>query len=150
MNKPMVDRISYCNRLFQKSLLVVGALIGLALTSSAEGTSWDRSETFQGKVESGGIELAGYKVSLFASFVDHGPPWLLLGSDVSNRAGKFQITYSLPKKLSSDQQPLLFVEAKRGAVMLAAAIGLASNASEEVIINELTTVATGNAFAPVC
>jgi len=121
--------------------------MGLALTPSAGGSRWDHAETLHGKVESGGTGLAGYEVSLFASFVDHGSAWLLLGSDISNKAGKFHITYSLPKGFSNDQQPLLFVEAKRGAVTLATAIGMASSAPEEIVVNELTTVATGNAFA---
>jgi hypothetical protein len=98
-------------------------------------------------VESGGTGLAGYEVSLYASFVDHGPPWLLLDSDTSNSAGNFQITYSLPSGLADDQQPLLFVEAEHGPVMLASAIGMGSGAPGDVVVNERTTVATGTAFA---
>src|SRR5262249_18110771 len=90
---------------------------------------------------------AGYKVALYASFVDHGPSWKLLGSDTSNSAGNFQITYALPPGLSDEQQPLLFVKAEHGLSMLASAIGMGSSAPEQVVVNERTTVATGNAFA---
>jgi hypothetical protein len=133
--------------LSRKTLLVVSALMGLALTSSAGRARGDRAVTLQGNVESGSTGLAGYEVSLFASFVDHGSPWLLLGSDTSDSTGHFQITYWLPERLSGDQQPLLFVEATHGPVMLASAIGMGSSPPGEVVVNERTTVATGNAFA---
>src|SRR5215218_10102317 len=115
----MADRCGLLRSLFSwKTSLVVAALMGLALTASAHAV------TLQGKVESGGTGLAGYEVSLYASFVDHRPSWKLLGSDTSNSAGNFQITYSIPPGLSNDQQPLLFVEAEHGPVMLASAIGM--------------------------
>jgi hypothetical protein len=130
-----------------KTSLVVATLMGLALTTSSVGASKEQAVKLQGKVESGGTGLAGYKVSLYASFVNHGPSWKLLGSDTSNSAGNFQITYALPPGLSDDQQPLLFVEAEHGPSMLASAIGTGSSAPGQVVVNERTTVATGNAFA---
>jgi hypothetical protein len=138
----MADRCGVLRSLFSwKTSLVVAALMGLALTASAHAV------TLQGKVESGGTGLAGYEVSLYASFVDHGPSWKLLGSDTSNSAGNFQITYSIPPGLSNDQQPLLFVKAEHGPVLLASAIGMGSSVPGDVVVNERTTVATGNAFA---
>jgi hypothetical protein len=91
--------------------------------------------------------LPGYKVSLHGSFVDHGPPWMLLGSGISDSSGNFQIVYRIPRGLANDQQPVLFVEAERGAAMLASAIAVGSAVPTSVVVNERTTVATGNAFA---
>jgi hypothetical protein len=130
-----------------KTSLVVATLIGLVLTTSAVGATKDQAVKLQGKVESGGTGLAGYKVSLYASFVAHGPSWKLLGSDISNSAGDFQITYSLPPRLSDEQQPLLFVKAEYSPIMLVSALGMGSSAPGQVVVNERTTVATGNAFA---
>ena len=129
-----------------KSSFAVAALVGLALTASAAAAPTDHAAKLQGTVQGGGTRLAGYKVSLYASFVDKGPPWKLLGSDTSDGAGKFQITYSLPAGLRKNPS-ILFVEAEHGLVMLASAIGLGSSAPENVVVNERTTVATGNAFA---
>ena len=64
----MADRCGLLRSFFSwKTSLMVAALMGLALTASA------RAVTLQGKVESGSTGLAGYEVSLYASFVDHGP-----------------------------------------------------------------------------
>ncbi len=103
--------------------------------------------TLNGVVESDGVGLEGYEVSLFASFTDHPTDWRLLGSGTSDTFGNFQITYSLPKGKAKNKQPVLFVEAERGQVMLASAIGVGSGALSDVVVNERTTVATGNAFA---
>ena len=134
-------------RLFRsgKTALALIALMGVATTATVAGAG-DRSIGLRGNVQSAGTGLAGYKVSLYASFVDHGPPWKLLGSDISDGAGQFQIAYSLPPGLSDDPA-ILFVRAERGRVMLAGAIGLGSGAPAHVVVNERTTVATGNAFA---
>lgn len=143
----MTDRCSsFRSLLREKTLLVVTTLIGLALTAAVVGAANDQAAKLQGNVESAGSGLAGYKVSLYASFVDRGPPWKLLGSDISDGAGRFQIAYSLPPGLSDDPA-ILFVRAERGPVMLASAIGLGSGAPAHVVVNERTTVATGNAFA---
>ena len=106
-----------------------------------------QAATLQGKVESAGTGLPGYAVSLHASYVEHGPTWTLLGTGTSDSAGNFQLTYSIPPGLLSDRQPLLFIEAARGGVLLANAVGAASGAPAAVVINDRTTVALGNAFA---
>src|SRR5262245_40099065 len=111
----MTDRCSMFRSLFsRKTSLVAAALIGLALATPAVGAPKDQVVKLHGKVESGGTGLAGYQVSLYASFVDLDPSWQLLGSDTSNRLGNFRITYVLPPGLSDDQQPLLFVKAEHG------------------------------------
>jgi len=104
-------------------------------------------ECLNGTVESSGHGLKGSRVPLYGSFVDHGPRWMLLGSDMSNRRGDFQITYSIPKGLVNNQQPVLFVEAEHGPVILASAIGVGTKVPARVVVNERTTVATANAFA---
>jgi hypothetical protein len=123
------------------------AMLGLALTAPAAPQPADHGATLQGSVQSDGSGLAGYADSLYASFADRGPSWKLLGSDTSNSAGNFLIKYSLPTGLVSDQQPILFVEAQRGPVMLASAIGIGDNAPLNIVVNVRTTIATGNAFA---
>ena len=88
--------------LFRRTLVVVAVLMGVALITSAPGSRGDHALTLQGKVESSGAGLAAYKVSLYASFFEPGSPWRLLGSDISDATGNFQITYSLPNGLSND------------------------------------------------
>jgi len=90
--------------------LLVAVLVGPAPSSYGA--------TLQGKVESGGTGLAGYDVSLYASYVEHGPTWTRLGSATSTGAGDFLISYAIPPGLSSDRQPVLFIEAQHGPVML--------------------------------
>ena len=122
--------------------------MGLALIAAC-GVKHEDGPTLelQGSVESNDSGLAGYKVSLYASFVDHGPSWMRLGTDTTDGAGNFQITYSLPRGLS-DKQPLLFVEAQKADAMLASAISAeGGSVFKHVVVNERTTVATGNAFA---
>ena len=84
-------------------------LVALALTTlPLMALAGPRPASLEGKVESASRGLAGYRVSLYGSFVDHGPRWMLLGSDISNRRGDFQIAYSIPKGLVNNQQPILF------------------------------------------
>lgn len=122
--------------------------MGLVLTTAGcnndnDGQHW----TVSGSVESNDIGLSDYKVALYASFADDGPPWMLLGFDTTDDAGNFLITYSLPSDLA-DKQPLLFVEAENGPAMLASAISTErGSVPRSVVVNERTTVATGNAFA---
>jgi len=134
------------NAILCAKTLAVIALIGLATAPAVSGAANHSLVNVQGDVLGGGAGLAGYKVSLYASFVDHGPSWKLLGSDTSDSAGKFQITYAIPQGLSNATS-ILFVLAERGPVMLASAIGLGSNPPGHVVVNERTTVAIGNAFA---
>jgi hypothetical protein len=125
---------------FTAIAMVAGLMLATADAIAAGATK------LQGSVQSGGNGLSGYKVSLYVSFVDHGPPWKFLGSDTSNSAGNFEIAYALPPGLANDPS-ILFVQAERGHVMLASAISLGSKAPAQIVVNERTTVATGNAFA---
>jgi len=135
--------------LFSRKTLFFAAVvaIGLALATTADAARAGGGPTLQGTVQSGDTGLAGYSVSIYAGFVDRNPGWVLLGSDTSDGAGNFEITYSVPGGLM-DSEPLLFVEATRGRAMLASAIGVGpSMVPGHVVVNERTTVATGNAFA---
>jgi len=76
-----------------------------------------------------------------------GPDWQPLGSATTSFTGGFRIFYSLPRVQPGQPQPLLFVEAVNGPVMLASSIGAPPSAQFHVDVNERTTVATGNAFA---
>src|SRR5438552_762990 len=129
---------------FRSALRVfVAAIALLALSTAVAGSD---AATLRGSVQSGGAGLSGYGVSLYASFVDHGPPWKLLGTGQSDNAGHFEIAYALPPGLSSEPS-ILFVQAERGPVMLASAIGIGSNPPANIVVNERTTIASGNAFA---
>ena len=96
----------------RRTVLVAVAVTGLALVARA-GAARPGALTLQGSVRSGDTGLAGYSVSVYAAFVDRKPQWMRLGSDTSDGAGNFEITYSVPGGLS-DSEPLLFVEATRG------------------------------------
>lgn len=125
--------------------LLAIALIGLALTPATVAAK-EEAVTLNGTVESDGIGLAGYKVSLYIAYVDHGPRWKFLGSDTSTHNGNFEITYSLPPGRADDPS-ILFVQAERSPVLLTSAISPPTMSPETVVVNERTTVATGNTFA---
>jgi hypothetical protein len=127
-------------------LSTIVALVLLMLSAAAT-AKHPSGGTVQGSVESNGIGLPGYTVSLYASFVDRGPPWLLVGLDTTDGTGTFHIDYRLPEGLAGTQS-LLFVEARRGRSMLAGVIGAPDSvAPQHVVVNERTTVAIANAFA---
>jgi hypothetical protein len=134
------------NESFSAKAFLLTVSIVLAAAPAASLSARNAVATLHGDVQSAGAGLAGYKVSLYASFVDHGPSWKLLGSDTSDSAGKFEISYALPPGLADDPS-ILFVRAERGPVTLASAIGMGSNPPANVVVNERTTVATANAFA---
>jgi hypothetical protein len=120
--------------------LLLSTLVG---SPNAEGGS---GASLRGTVESGGTGLAGYEVSLYASFVGPFGMARVLGRATTGPAGEFAIDYHLPPGLPPSWQPLLFVGAESGPAMLASAIGQAPIAGP-VVVNERTTVATGFAFA---
>jgi len=125
-----------------------------------------------GLIESNGIGLRNYKVSLYASLrckggetsqfrfstatrsseeqdqsCNSGGGWQCLAHTTTDAMGHFSMAYSVPQMHPEQPQPPLFVEAVSGPVMLASAIGNVGSVPQNVVINELTTVATGNAFA---
>ena len=125
---------------------LLAAALAFVITSAAQAAP-PHAGTLQGSVAAlNGIGQANYKVSMYASFGDRGPSWRLLGTDTSTATGDFRISYALPPGLA-DKEPALFLFAEKGAAMLASAIGTASTAPADVVVNERTTVATGNAFA---
>lgn len=133
---------------------MVATVVSLALAASAlavaasSEASRPAASTLEGTVESGGSGLGGYSVALYAAFGDRMPRWVPLGSGTSDAAGRFRISYSPPPVLAGGGEPLLFVEATRGRVMLASAISAGlDEAPQRVVVNERTTVAAGNAFA---
>lgn len=128
------------------ALLLLASLVAVfALTANAVADT--NHGTLNGLVESGSHGLPAYQVSLYGAFIEHGPPWVLLGSANSDSSGHFRIDYAMPHALSSGERPLLFVEAVHGPVMLASCIGIVASAPINVVVNERTTVATANAFA---
>jgi hypothetical protein len=96
---------------------------------------------------SGGIGLPGYQVSLYARYTNGGRMWNKLGTVVIDVHGRFRVAYRLPGRLPLQVQPLLFVSAESGPVMLASAIGRYRELNNGVVVNERTTVATAAAFA---
>jgi hypothetical protein len=129
-------------RILSRVTIALLLLIACAVPSlrSASGAS------LLGTVESGGTGLAAYEVSLDANFVGPLDTIKVLGRATTGPAGEFAIDYQLPPGLPSSVQPLLFVRAEHGPAMLVSAIGRAPVAGP-VVVNELTTVATGFAFA---
>lgn len=125
-------------------MLVLSSTVGLA---SADALTRHRVHTLRGTVESNGRPLSDYKVSLYASYVSHLPYGKILGDSTTDGAGEFRIRYRLPIWQPNAQQPILFVMAEQGPVMLASAIGSEPKVSSSVVVNERTTVATGTAFA---
>lgn len=122
-------------------LLVAGALLAIGLPAMA-GADGLATRQVEGVVRSGGDALAGYEVALYASSPDGPDRWSLLGSDTSDARGRFGIAFTPPAG-----EPVYVVEATRGASMLAGAIGAGPTVARQVVVNERTTVAVGNAFA---
>ncbi|MGA2404537.1 MAG: hypothetical protein ABSG91_23010, partial [Syntrophobacteraceae bacterium] len=117
----------------------------LLLMSHAESGA-AKTFTLNGRVESNGTPLSGYKVSLQAYFPGDSSE-KILGTDTTGSVGTFAIRYQLPSSLMTpSQQPILFVRATKKSSTLAAAAGRAP-LSNDVVVNERTTVANGFAFA---
>jgi hypothetical protein len=116
------------------------ATIALTLIAAAPASAL----SVKGSVVSDGTGLANYRVSLYGGFFVAGrTQWRRLGIAKTTGAGKFRIAYALP----AGENPLLFVQARRGKVMLASAIGRASRAPTQIVVNPRTTVAIGTAYA---
>ena len=122
------------------TLFVLASAAGLVACGGGGGGS--ASQVLNGSVRSGNTGLPGFTVSLYANFVDRADGWQSLGSGVTDANGKFQIVYS-----PSSERSVLVVEADRGPVTLASAIGYGATPPATVVVNERTTIATGNAFA---
>jgi hypothetical protein len=137
------------SRLLRRTLLAAVAVCGMVFagTVATAAATPPRASVLQGTVESGGAGLSNFSVSLYAAFVDREPRWVPLGSAKSDKKGKFRLKFAVPHGLAGSD-PLLFVEATRGPAMLASAISAGlGTVPQRVVVNERTTVATGNAFA---
>jgi hypothetical protein len=108
----MVDRRRSLSSFCARSAFTAIAVVAGLMLATAEAIAADHAATLQGSVESGGDGLAGYKVSLYVSFVDHGPPWKFLGSDTSKKQA---ISKSLTRCRRVSQMIRRFYSCKRSA-----------------------------------
>lgn len=118
--------------------------------SSGGGSTPASAGVLRGTVESNRTGLGNYQVSLYAALIGtqgSGPDWQLIGNASTDASGAFEIHYSPPAVQKGQPNPILFVEAVSGPAMLASAIGELPSVPPSVVVNERTTVATGNAFA---
>lgn len=120
-------------------LLFVMATEGMTLANAHSAPSIHR---LQGTVESGGNGLDGYSVTLYVSYAGRKPYWRALGTATTDSAGEF----SIPLKRRR-VGAILFVVAEKDSAMLVSVIGRGLRIPRYVVVNELTTVATGAAFA---
>lgn len=117
-------------------LAVSALLLVLPAAASAEAT------TLKGTVASGGRALEATPVKVYRAGGADGQI-TLLGRGVSNATGRFHLRYRDP---ADDEAVLYAIAGKGGEVRLAATLGLGS-AKHRATLNELTTAATGYAFA---
>ena len=129
-----------------RAILAVMAFVCLASAATGAHARSNGKNTLEGVVEGNGAEQPGYHVSLYASYSKGSPFKRLLGKDTTNGAGEFKINYKLPPGLSKNDKPVLYILAEDGPAMLASAVGDLSK-NHSVVVNELTTVAIGTAFA---
>jgi hypothetical protein len=102
--------------------------------------------TVRGVVMGDGARQAGYRVFVYASRVQGKRHVKLLGTDVTNRAGRFRISYRLRAADRRRGSSVLYVLAQKRRSMLASAIRRSSR-GRRVVVNERTTVATATSFA---
>ena len=91
----MIDRIGR-NRWVALALFLFASVAGLVACNGGGGGG----TVLKGSVRSGNAGLAGYTVSLYASYVDRADSWEFVGLGVSNANGEFQIPYDLPSERS--------------------------------------------------
>lgn len=134
-------------------------LFTVALTLLAGPAPAVAQERLIGSVESAGEGLGRYFVSLYATRAQRLTPWAarerassfrgrgfgarLLSRTVTDEAGRFELAYRAPRSEDS----VLYLVARQGAVVLATVLGPKALAHERAVVNELTTVASGYAFA---
>lgn len=118
----------------------------LALVSCGTDSSDPSMHTLRGSVASGGKGLQGYKVSLIARYVGTSSRREILGQTTTDPSGNFSLPYRLKKDTPSASNPILFVQAERGPVLLVSTLKPDTN-ENYTVITEQTTVATATAFA---
>ncbi len=139
------SKLDFLPKLWPAVVLCLG--LALAACGGSDQLTISGGTVLKGSVQSNGIGLKGYEVSLYAALPNQDPAqdssWQLLGTAKTNDSGNFELSYPLPKN-----GPLLFVEAEKGSAMLASSINTGgSDIPQQAIINARTTVATANAFA---
>ncbi|OWT68183.1 MULTISPECIES: hypothetical protein [unclassified Achromobacter] len=136
------------SRLLRAVAVAASLVLALGACSDDDSSSGgDKDLALTGRVESSNGPLANYKVAVYGSFSDKGAAWTQLGTDTTASDGSFTIRYSLSDTRKAEK-PVLFVQATSGSAMLASAIGTDDGqASGKVVVNDRTTVATGNAYA---
>lgn len=134
---------------FWRAIALSGMVLALAACSDGDDSPSNGTTplTLSGIVQSSSLNLADYQVGLYGDFSGDGGSWVKLGSATTGSDGGFTINYALTDAQKT-QQPLLFVEATSGPAMLASAIGTDNGQiASRIVVNDRTTVATGNAFA---
>src|ERR1035441_10846957 len=85
------NRNVLCGTSCRTAALLMAAFVVCLLAPRAKAGTRSHDATLQGTVMSGGHGMAGYQVSLYGSFLQSGPPWMLLGAGTSDSAGYFMI-----------------------------------------------------------
>jgi hypothetical protein len=126
-------------RLATVATLAFACVPGVAAGAGAAGPE----RSLQGTIEGDGVAQPGYDVSLYASYSGGVTFVKRLGTDTTDDGGKFTITYRLPPGPRGPLEPVLYVLAEKDEAMLASAI----DNHNHIVVDELTTVAIGTAFA---
>jgi streptogramin lyase len=125
-------------------LLVAGCGGGGGGSSSSNAPPPSPFVTQKGKVEGGGVAIAGASVTLYAAGTAYGADAVNLGSATADGEGHFNVTYQ-----RQGSPVVLYLVALGGdagsgnntAIGLMGIIGLSNSVPQSVTINELTTVA---------
>jgi sugar lactone lactonase YvrE len=128
-------------------------LVGLSGTGGADDRR-DRTpphgrgerHTLTGIVEGAGAPQPGYRVRLYADQTPGRHRTTVLGTDVTDQDGRFEIAYRLPSGRARHGAPVTHLVAEKGSALLASALGDPTDVGG-VVVNERTTVATGTSFA---
>jgi hypothetical protein len=146
----MADCLRVLRSFLSRDMPLIVVAVTLALAGASCATGGRPARSLDGVVTSDGTGLAGYQVSLYASYAGTHARYERIGSAKTDGSGHFRIMYSPvtdKEDLTNRRHPVLFLIAENGPAMLASAIGTGSDAPDKVVVNERTTIATGNAFA---
>jgi len=131
--------------IFARVLIVLAICLATVVATPAN-AKFKVTRVLSGVVESDGLGLSSYAVTLVGSYGGRKPKTKVLGRATTDGLGAFQIVYKVPIGLEDEKQPVLYLLAEFGPAMLASAIGQGP-VTGPVVVNERTTVATGVAFA---
>ena len=88
----MVDRWKLFRSFSFRGIALIG-IAGLTLAGASCATTGGRPQSLEGFVTSDGAGLAGYQVSLYASYGGTHPRYERIGSSKTDRSGQFRIAY---------------------------------------------------------